>query len=103
MFESIQTDDAAARFRAAAVFPLTAILLTLLYLTVVPLLARVPAPLFWSVVAILLLGAIGGAVAIVRVWREDRPRGAAIAWLIGAIVVELACARMFLWFTLPWL
>jgi hypothetical protein len=100
MFESVQQDDAAARFRAAAVFPLIAILLTLLYLTIYPLLARVPAALFWSVVAVLVLGTAAGAAALVR---TGRPRGAAVAWFIGSILVELVCARMLLWFTLPWL
>ena len=100
MFESVQHDDSAARASAASAFPLAAILLTLLYLTVVPLLARVPAAVFWSIVAILFVGVLAGAVAITRVWRATRPRGAALAWLIAAIVIELVCARLFLSFTL---
>jgi hypothetical protein len=103
LFESLQTDETAARFRAAAVPPLAAVFLTVTYLTVYRLLARVPAALFWSVVAILLLGTILGAMAIVRAVRRGRPRGTALGWLIGAILADLLCARIFLWVTLPWL
>jgi uncharacterized membrane protein len=103
LFESLQTDDAAARFRVAAFPPFAAVLLTLLYLTIYPLLGRVPAWLFWSIVLVLLIGTILGGVAIVRAVRSERPRGTTIGWLVCAIVIELACARMFLWLTLPWL
>jgi predicted benzoate:H+ symporter BenE len=103
LFESIQTDETAARFRAAALPPLAAVLLTVAYLTVYRLLARIPALLFWSVAAILLLGTVLGAMAIVRAVRRERPRGTALGWFAGAILADLLCARMLLWFTLPWL
>lgn len=78
-------------------------LFTVIYLTVYPLLPRVPAALFWSVVALLLLGAVAGAVAIIRALRNGRPRGTAVGWLVAAVAIELICTRLFLWFTLPWL
>jgi hypothetical protein len=103
LFESLPVDDAAARIRAAALPPLIAFLLTLVYLTVYPMLSRVPAALFWSVAAILLCGTIAGAIAIVRVVRRERVRGRALGWLTGAVLIELVCARMVLGLTLPWL
>lgn len=103
MFESLPVDDTAARIRAAALPPLIAFLLTLVYLTVYPVLGGVPPLLFWSVAAILLGGTILGAIAIVRVLRRERVRGRALGWLTGAIVIELVCARMFLGFAVPWL
>ncbi len=75
-------------------------LLTIVYLTVYPLLPRVPAPLFWVVVAVLFLGAVAGGVAIVRALRGG---GSAIGWLMAAMAMELVCVRVFLWFGLPWL
>ena len=103
MFESIQTDDAAARFRAAAIPPVVAVSVALLYLTIYRLLPRVPAPLFWSIVAILLMGTVFGAIAIVRAVRRGRPRGTAIGWLAGAIAIDFSCAWLLLSFTFPWL
>ena len=103
MFESVQVDDTAARFRSAAVPPLAAFAITLLYITIFPLLGRVPAALFWSIVALLFIGSVAGAVLIVRAVRRQRPRGRAIAWLIAAMLIELACARTFLALTFPWL
>ena len=103
MFESVQTDETAARFRAAAVPSLGAVFLTIAYMTVYRLLTRVPAPLFWSVVAVLVIGTLLGAVATVRALRRGRPRGTAIGWLAGAILADLLCARILLLFTLPWL
>jgi predicted membrane-bound mannosyltransferase len=103
LFESLPVDDTATRIRAAAVPPLAAFLITLAYLTIYPMLANVPAPLFWTVVAILLLGTILGAVALIRVVRRERVRGRALGWLAGAIAIELLCARMFLGLTFPWI
>lgn len=103
MFESIQTEDAAARFRSAAMPPLIAFAIALLYFTVYPLLPRVPALLFWSVVAVLVAGSIGGVVAIAGAVRRERPRARAVAWLVAASLVELLCARTLLALTFPWL
>jgi hypothetical protein len=103
MFESLPADDASARARSAARPPLVAFLLTLVYLTLYPLADRVPPILFWSVVTILLAGAVLGAVAIVRLVRRERIRGRALGWLAGAAVIELLCARMLAGLTLPWL
>lgn len=103
MFETIGSEDAAARLRAAAVPPLAGILAALAYLTIYPLFTSVPAWMFWCVALVLLAGAAAGAVLIVRVVRREPIRGRAIAWLIGAIAVDLACARWFLAMTVPWL
>ena len=103
MFESIQSDDAAARFRSAAIAPFLAFLLALLYFSLYPLLTRVPAALFWSVVAMLFAGSILGATAIVRELRRQSPRGSAIGWLVAAILIELLCARTCLGLVFPWL
>jgi ABC-type microcin C transport system permease subunit YejE len=103
LFESLPPDDAAARIRSAAVPPLAAFLITLAYLTVYPMLSRVPAPLFWTTVTILLLGTILGAIALIRVVRRERVRGRALGWLAAAIAIELLCARMFLGLTFPWI
>jgi uncharacterized membrane protein YecN with MAPEG domain len=103
VFESIPADDASARLRVAAVPPLVVFVLALLYLTVYPLLARVPVALFWIVVLILLAGSVLGAIAIVRAVRRERPRGRALGWLAAAIAIELVCARICLGLILPWL
>lgn len=103
MFESVQSDDLAARLRSAAMPPFAAFGLALLYFTIYPMLKRVPAALFWTVVLILLAGTVAGAVAIVRTVRRERPRGRAIGWLVAALLVELLCARTLLSLTLPWL
>jgi hypothetical protein len=103
LFESLPVDDAAARLRAAAAAPLAAVGLTLLYLTIYPTLPVVPAPLFWLVAALLLLGAILGARGLLVVVRAQRIRGRAVVWLIGALAVELVCVRLFVGFVLPWI
>jgi hypothetical protein len=100
LFESLEIDDAAARMRRAALPPLIAFLLALLYLTLYPLFGRVPKLLFWLVVLVLFAGTVGGLIAIVR---AGRPRGRALAWFAAAIVMELVCARMLLGMALPWL
>jgi uncharacterized membrane protein len=103
MFESIPSDDAAARLRAATLPPFAAFLVALAYLTLYPLFTRVPPWLFWSIAAVLFTGTVLGFASIVRVVRRERIRGRAIAWLVAAIVVELLCTRLFLALTLPWL
>ena len=103
MFESIQPPDAAARLRAAAVPPLAAFLVALGYFTLYPLLARVPAALFWTIAVVVLAGAVAGVVGIVRVIRGERIRGRAIGWLVLAAAITLVCARLFLSLTFPWL
>ena len=103
MFESVQRDDIAARLRSAAMPPFAASGLALLYFTIYPMLARVPAALFWAVVLVLLAGTVVGAVAILRAVRSERPRGRAIGWLVAAVIVELLCARTLLSLTFPWL
>lgn len=103
MFESVRPPDVGERLRAAAVPPLAAFGLALLYFTIYPALKRVPAALFWSVDAIVLAGAIGGGIAIARVARREKIRGRAIGWLAAAALITLVCARLFLAMTLPWL
>ena len=103
MFETVSSDSVPERVRHAAVAPLAAFLFAQFYETLYPLFERVPAAVFWSVVAILLAGTITGAVALVRVVREESIRGHAIVWLIIAIAVELLCTGMFLAKTFPWL
>lgn len=100
MFESVGTDDAAAaRARAAVLPPLIACIVATLYLTVYRLLPRVPASLFWTIDAILFIGTVLGAVAIVSAFRR-RARIRSVAPAIGA---EIVCAWLFLSFTVPWL
>ena len=84
--------------RAAALPPLIAFLLALLYLSVYPLLSRVPPPLFWLVVLILFAGTALGLVKIVRAATRR-----ALGWLIPAVAMELLCAWMFLGMVMPWL
>jgi hypothetical protein len=103
LFESIKADDAAARLRGAAVPPLAAFLLALFYLTIYPMLGRVPAPLFWAIVAIELAGALGGAVMIARVATRERIRGRALGWAAIAGLITLACAWLFVSMAVPWL
>lgn len=103
MFESVFLDDASSRLRSAAVPPLASFLLTLGYLTLYPVLGRVPAALFWSVVLILAVGAIAGATRIIQVMRAERIRGRAIGWLTGAAGLTLICAYMAVNLTFPWL
>ena len=103
MFEDVLTESAASRLRSAAAPPLAAFLIALGYSTLYPLLGRVPAWLFWSVVAILAAGAIGGAVSIVRVVRKEKIRGRAFGWLAGAVVLTLVCGWLAITLTFPWL
>ncbi|HEX7807514.1 MAG TPA: hypothetical protein VF608_02275 [Thermoanaerobaculia bacterium] len=102
MFESIRADDASTRLRNAAIAPLAAFLFALFYFSLARLFTRVPATLFWSVTLIVLAGVIAGAVMIVRVVRAETIRGRAIAWLVAAILVELACLRLWMTMVLPW-
>ena len=99
MFESVQHDDDAARARAAALPPLLACAVAFLYMTLYALLQRVPALLFWSIDAILFIGAVWGAVGIVRALRRRVP----IRFVSPAIGAEIVCAWLFLSFTFPWL
>jgi hypothetical protein len=101
VFESVQSDDAAAQFRSAAIAPFAAFLAYLLYLALYPLLGRVPAALFWIMTAILFAGSVFGAIAIIRVFR--RHRGTAFGWFAAAVLVELLCVRTFFAMTVPWL
>jgi hypothetical protein len=103
MFESVRPPDAAERLRAAAAFPFAALLLALLYFTLYPTLTRVPPALFWSVDAIVFLGAVAGVVAVVRIARHERIGGRALAWLAIAGIVTLVCVWLVLAFTFPWL
>jgi len=103
MFESIQAEGAGVRLRNAALFPMAAYLFTLLYLTLYPLLTRVPVALFWLVPLVLLGGAVTGAVLIVRIVRATRMREGGAAWLVAAVLIELLCVWQFLAMTVPWL
>jgi hypothetical protein len=103
LFESIRTDETAARFRAAAFPPLAGGVLALLYLSTYPLLPRVPAVLFWGVDAILLAATVWGAVRLVRALRQERLTGPLAGWAAGAAAAEVLCAWLFLSFTFPWI
>jgi hypothetical protein len=103
MFESVSAESVPERLRNAAVAPMAAFLFAQLYFALYPLFTRVPAALFWSVDAIVLAGAVVGAVAIARVARAESMRGRAAVWLVIAIAVELLCAWLFLALTFPWL
>ena len=103
MFESVRPPEAAERLRNAAAIPFGALLLALLYLTLYPTFTRVPAALFWSVDAILFLGAIAGLIAIIRIAAREKIRGRAIGWLVAAALITLVCGRLFLGLTFPWL
>ncbi|HEX6086338.1 MAG TPA: hypothetical protein VF266_17545 [Thermoanaerobaculia bacterium] len=95
--------------RAAALPPLIAFLLALLYLSIYPLFDRVPPWLFWLVVVILFVGTVGGLVKIVRAVGDRRSRLSGgpgrIAWppLIPAVAMELICAWMLAGMVVPWL
>lgn len=101
--ESFITDDAASRLRGAAVPPLAAFLILLGYITIYPLLGRVPAALFWSIVAVLASGASAGAIKLTAIVRSEKIRGRAIGWLAGASMLTLACAWFAVSLTFPWL
>ena len=103
MFESVQSDESAARYRAASIPPVVAFVVALSYISVYPLLPAVPAWLFWSIDALLLIGSLWGAVRLVRAIRVAPPRGALAGWAAGAVGVNVVCAWLFLSFTLPWL
>jgi hypothetical protein len=103
LFDSIRPDDASAQLRNAAALPLGAFLFALLYLTIYPLFDRVPAALFWIVVAIELTGAVAGVAGIIGVVRRERVRGRAIGWLVAALAVTSVCAGLFVSLTVPWL
>jgi hypothetical protein len=102
VFESVQAVGAGERFRHAAVFPMAAYLFTLLYLTLYPLLERVPPVLFWVVPLVLLAGALTGAAQIVRTLRRNRLREGGTGWLIAAVLIELLCVWQLLMMTVPW-
>jgi hypothetical protein len=103
MFESITPPNAAQRLKRAAAFPLGAFFIAQLYFLVYPLLARVPAMLFWSVVCVLLAGVVSGAVALTRAMRGESFRGSALAWFLGAGAVEVLCAWLLVSMVVPWI
>ena len=84
--------------RRAALPPLVAFVLWLFYLAIFPLFPRVPAIVFWLIVAMLFAGTVAGAIAIARAARRD-----VLAWLAPAVVIELACTRVLLGMVFPWL
>ena len=105
MFESIEERDPAASARRIAAAPLGAFLIELAYLTLVPLLGRVPPALFWLLVPVLFAGTIAGVVGIAGFVRKHRGElaGRVLAWLIAAAVITIVCGRAFLALVLPWL
>ena len=102
MFESVRPPDAVERLRAAALPPLIAFIVALLYFALYPTMTRVPLALFWSMAAVVLLGTVMGVIAIARVVMKEKIRGRAIAWLVAAVVMTLMCGRLALALTLPW-
>lgn len=103
MFESVRADDVVARIRNAAIVPLAAFVFAQIYFSSARLLTRVPAALFWFVAATVLAGAVAGAVLMIRAVRGEKLRGRTLAWLAGAVVVELICLRFFLEMVFPWM
>lgn len=105
MFEAIERRDAAADARRIALAPLAAFLFELAYLTLAPLLGRVPPAIFWFVVIVMLAGTVLGIAGVARflVRRRGEVAGRVLAWLVAAIVVTVICARAFLALVFPWL
>lgn len=91
--------------RRIALAPLAAFLFELVYLTLVPLLGRVPPALFWLLVLVMLAGTVIGIAGIARLIIAHRAEiaGRVLAWLIAAAAITLVCARAFLALVLPWL
>jgi hypothetical protein len=54
LFESVGIDEAPARMRAAALPPLAAFVVAVVYLAVYPLFGSVPPLLFWLVAAVVM-------------------------------------------------
>ncbi|MEA2490257.1 MAG: hypothetical protein QOH21_2049 [Acidobacteriota bacterium] len=102
MFESITAPSVSARLRNAAIPPIAAFLVAQAYVTFYPLLARVPAALFWAVALITGAGAVAGTVLIARVVRRERIRGVAIGWLVAAAGAVYLAGRVFLAMVMPW-
>ncbi|HEX7151172.1 MAG TPA: hypothetical protein VF618_06770 [Thermoanaerobaculia bacterium] len=105
MFESFQEPQPAERLRAVAAAPVAAFLLAQFYFSLYPLLSRVPAWLFWLIVAILFAGTAWGFFATARiVVRHGRSLGwRGIVWLVFAVLASLVCGWLLLSLTLPWL
>lgn len=85
--------------------PLAAFLVTQAYFTLYPLLTRVPAALFWSVVIVAIAGAVAGLFSLAGVWRRHRREldGRAIAWLVAAAAATLVCGFVAVSLATPWL
>ena len=103
MFESIPRDSTSQRIRTAAVPPMAAFLFAQFCFLIEPMLPRVPAALYWTVVAVLGGGGIAGAVQLVRVLRAHRPRATGLGWVAGAVLLDLICLWLFVEMTIPWL
>ena len=106
MFDDFREPDLAEQLRGAAIAPFAAWLVSLGYLTIYPLLPRVPRALFWTVAVVLFVGAAIGIVSIARLtWRRGRELRDArtIGWLILSAAMALLCARTFVALTFPWL
>jgi hypothetical protein len=103
LFESIAGPSVSARLRNAAIPPIAAFLVAQGYVTFYPLLARVPAALFWTIALITGAGAVAGMVMIARVVRRERIRGVAIGWLVAAAGAVYLSGRLFVAMVLPWL
>lgn len=86
-----------------AFVPLAAFIAEQLYFTIAQLMSRVPALLFYGVDAVLLFGAMFGAIGTVRVVRKNQIDGRAWFWLVAAVALSLVCFVMFARLTFPWL
>jgi len=94
VFESVLAESVPQRLRGAAATPMGAYLFAQLCFALFPLFEHIPAAIFWMLEAILLAGAVTGAIAIVRVVRKNPIRGRSIAWLLIAAIAELLCAQL---------
>jgi hypothetical protein len=105
LFDAVLAADPSAHVRSAAVVPLAAFLVTQGYYTLYPLLTRVPAALFWSVVVVAIAGAATGVIRIAAVLLHHRRDldGRSIGWLIASIAATLLCSLVALSLATPWL
>lgn len=95
MFDSARLPDTNVRLRGAAFPPFLGFVLAELALTLQPSLqAREPAAVFWSLATLVSLGALAGAVLLVRTAFTSKLRGRAIGWLLVAAVMDYVCARL---------
>jgi hypothetical protein len=102
VFDSARLPETNVRLRGAAFPPFLGFVLAELALTLQPSLqAREPAAVFWVLAPLVSLGALAGAVLLLRIVITDTIRGRAIGWLLVALVMDYVCARLALAMLFP--